>query len=390
MKIGLYISDILLRTGGTEANCSYIIYALQKIYNFPEITVVSEKYRDSDIHVTDIASRLNSTFGLDIKPVNISLSLLSADKSNFIGRFLFERKIRGTSKRFDLFFNCSMNLFSFAAKKNVVIIHFPPYRKTKSKFVQKYPWAYFAAVLKDRSFLKTYALYISYSQYVRYWLDRIWGVDEARTALIDPAVKLITKTGEKSDFIFVCSRIEKSKDIDILISAYKASELLQKTYKLIIAGAVIAETKNYVETLKNLIGGMADLITLRENPSHEEIEAYYSQAKIFWHAKGYSVDEESDPFEIEHFGLTTVEAMSAGCVPVVINKGGQKEIIEDGVNGYRWDTPEQLIEKTVYLTQHEDERKKMSERAREKAEHYSLDNFTENLGKALIEKLGVR
>jgi len=390
MKIGLYISDILLRTGGTEANCSYIIYALQKIYNFPEITVVSEKYRDNDIHITDIAGRLNSTFGLDIKPAGTHLLLLPADKSNFIGRFHFERTIRRASKKFDLFFNCSMNLFSFAAKNNVVIIHFPPYRKTKSKFVQKYPCAYFAAALKDRAFFKTYSLYISYSQYVRYWIDRIWGIDEARVALIDPAVKLVTKTGEKSDFIFVCSRIEKSKDIGILVSAYQSSELLQKNYKLIIAGAVIAETKSYVETLRNLIGGQSDFIILHENPSHEEIETYYSRAKIFWHAKGYSIDEESDPFELEHFGLTTVEAMSAGCVPVVINKGGQKEIIENGVNGYRWDTPEQLVEKTVYLMQHEDEREKMSECAMEKAKHYSLDKFTENLGKVLIEKLGVR
>ena len=390
MKIGLYISDILLRTGGTEANCSYIIYALQNIYNFPEITVVSEKYRDANVNVTDIAGRLNATFGLNIKPVNINLLLLPADKSNFIKRAFFERNLRSTSSRFDLFFNCSMNLFSFAAKKNVVIIHFPPYRKTKSNFVQKYPWAYFAAALKDRSFIKTYSLYIAYSQYVRYWLDRIWGIDEAKTALIDPAVNPITKTGEKSDVIFVCSRIEKSKDIDVLVLAYKSSELLQKTSKLIIAGAVIAETKSYVVTLRNIIGSQTDLITLHENPSHKEIESYYSRAKIFWHAKGYSVDEENDPFELEHFGLTTVEAMSAGCVPVVINKGGQKEIIEDGVNGYRWDTPEQLVEKTVYLIQHEDERKKMSERAMEKAKQYSLDNFTDNLGKALIEKLGVR
>jgi glycosyltransferase involved in cell wall biosynthesis len=215
-------------------------------------------------------------------------------------------------------------------------------------------------------------------------LNRIWRIDETRSVLIDPAVNPITQTGEeKSDFIFVCSRIEKSKDIDVLIAAYKSSELLQKTYKLIIAGAVIAETREYAGLLKKMIGGLTNLITLHENPFHGEIEAYYNRAKIFWHAKGYSVDEEVNPFELEHFGLTTAEAMSAGCVPVVINKGGQKEIIENGVNGFLWDTSEQLIEKTIYLSDYDDERKKMSIRAMEKARKYSLENFTGNLSEVL-------
>jgi hypothetical protein len=168
MKIGLYISDILVRTGGTEANCAYIIYALQNIYDFPEITVISEKYRDTVVKTSeDIAGHFSSVFGIDIKKNNINLLLVFADKSNFINRTLFEQRLRYISKKYDLFFNCSMNLFSFAAKKNVVIIHFPPYRKTKSEFVQKFPFMYFPALLRDRAFSRSYDLYVAYSQYVK-------------------------------------------------------------------------------------------------------------------------------------------------------------------------------------------------------------------------------
>jgi glycosyltransferase involved in cell wall biosynthesis len=384
MKIGIFISDILLRKGGTEANCAYIIYSLQKIYNFPQITVVSEKYKDTAIDIPDICDHFNATFGINIKNININLLLLYADKTNIFKRASFENRLRKASKEFDLFFNCSMNLFTFSAKKNIVIIHFPPYPKKKSKLVKKFPPAYFIALIRDRAFFKSYSLYITYSQYVQYWLNRIWNIEEARTVFFDPAVKLITRSMEpKSNFIFVCSRIEKSKDIDILITAYQSSILLQKTYKLIIAGAVIKETKTYVSSLKNMIGSMTDLIILHENPSHGEITGYYNKANIFWHAKGYSVDEETDPSDLEHFGLTTVEAMSAGCVPIVINKGGQKEIVDDGVNGYRWDTPEELVDKTIYLIQHDDERKKMADCAIEMANNYSLDKFTQNLGIAL-------
>ena len=40
----------------------------------------------------------------------------------------------------------------------------------------------------------------------------------------------------------------------------------------------------------------------------------------------------------EHFGITTVEAMAAGCVPVVIDKADQREIVRHVTDGYRWTT----------------------------------------------------
>ena len=40
--------------------------------------------------------------------------------------------------------------------------------------------------------------------------------------------------------------------------------------------------------------------------------------------------------------------MAYGVVPVVINKGGQKEMIEQGVTGYLWNTEEECIERTKY------------------------------------------
>jgi len=383
MKIGIYISDILFRTGGTEAYCAYICYALQQIYNYPEITVVSEKYKDTSIQEFNIVSRLNSCFGMSIKDTNIKFELVFADKSNFIKRALFERRLKQVSKSYDIFINVTINLFTFNSKFNIVIIHFPQYRKTKSAFVKKYPFMLFPAWLKDLSFLNNYDLYITNSQYTKYWLNRIWHIDENKTALVYPAVSPITMPVEvKSNMIFVCSRIEKSKKVEILIAAFLSNETIKHNFKLIISGSIIEENAQYAQKIKNMIKG-CDSIILHENPSRNEIEKYYCNSKIFWHAKGYDINEETDPYELEHFGITTVEAMSAGCVPVVINKGGQKEIIENGANGFLWDTPEQLIEKTIYLFHHDDERKKMAESAMKKAQNYSLVNFTLNFSEAL-------
>ena len=54
---------------------------------------------------------------------------------------------------------------------------------------------------------------------------------------------------------------------------------------------------------------------------------------FFWHGAGLG---EQNPVLLEHFGLVTVEAMAAGCVPVVVASGGQTEIVQHGVNGYLW------------------------------------------------------
>ena len=36
----------------------------------------------------------------------------------------------------------------------------------------------------------------------------------------------------------------------------------------------------------------------------------------------------------EAFGISVVEAMSRGCIPIVTKKGGLPEIIDDEVNGF--------------------------------------------------------
>ena len=72
------------------------------------------------------------------------------------------------------------------------------------------------------------------------------------------------------------------------------------------------------------------------------MEKLLSTASIFWSATGYG-ERDDQPWAAEHFGMTTVEAMAGGCVPVVIDKAGQQEIITPGVDGFRWSTPAQLM-----------------------------------------------
>jgi len=77
-----------------------------------------------------------------------------------------------------------------------------------------------------------------------------------------------------------------------------------------------------------------------------ELKYLYNQASIYWHATGYGSDIDKYPEKQEHFGITTVEAMSAGAIPVVINSAGQKESVIQGKTGYLWNNQDELIKYT--------------------------------------------
>jgi glycosyltransferase involved in cell wall biosynthesis len=106
-----------------------------------------------------------------------------------------------------------------------------------------------------------------------------------------------------------------------------------------------------------------------------KLKKLYQEAKIFWHAAGYPHDPNLLPHVMEHFGIVTVEAMSAGCVPVVINKGGQPEIVEHGVSGFLWSTLEELRGYTCLLAKDDKLRNRMAAAAVEKARLYTKDRF---------------
>ena len=110
------------------------------------------------------------------------------------------------------------------------------------------------------------------------------------------------------------------------------------------------------------------------NLERSRLRQLYAQARIFWHAAGYGECDER-PELSEHFGMATVEAMSAGCIPVVINKGRQPEIVEHGVSGFLWNSLVELKEYTAVLMRDELLRARMQQAALARAALLSRERF---------------
>lgn len=320
-----------------------------------------------------LINTLNDAYGVEITEKNVKIKYIqSKENKNRLDSFKFQLSINKFTKNYDLFFYCSKGLLTGNAKKNIAIIHFPMDKKESFPTYKKYPFLKFIAQKTDLNYINKYDYFIPNSNFTKYWLQQKWNIKDNKIQVLYPPVTKIKKTEEKQkDKILICSRIEKSKKIDKLIYAYTKSNFLSKNTKLIITGSTKNESPEYVKYLQNINPSVEFIF----NPSREKIEDLYASSFIFWHAKGY---EELDPYQMEHFGITTVEAMSAKCIPIVINKGGQTEIVTDEC-GFRWNNLDELIKYTEEIYSGKLDISSMQKNCVERSNLYSKENYQKKL-----------
>ena len=117
--------------------------------------------------------------------------------------------------------------------------------------------------------------------------------------------------GKKENSVMIVSAASdfhriRLKGIDKFIEAAKSLPDL----KFIVIGLQ--------EEAKKLLGALPSNVTLILFIPQDELLKYYQKAKVYCQLSFY-----------ESFGMTSAEAMSCGCVPVVTNKGGLPEVVGD-------------------------------------------------------------
>ncbi len=113
----------------------------------------------------------------------------------------------------------------------------------------------------------------------------------------------------------------------------------------------------------------------------QQLQKQYGQAKIYWHATGYGINENTNPQAVEHLGISTIEAMSAGAVPIVINKGGQPEIVTHNINGLLWQSQDELINYTNQIIENPKLQHKLAKAAQERSKDFSKTRFCQTTKK---------
>jgi glycosyltransferase involved in cell wall biosynthesis len=221
--------------------------------------------------------------------------------------------------------------------------------------------------------LYSYRVKTCNSHFTRKWTRRLWGIE---CEVFYPPVDTELQATPKEPRILSVSRFTRMKKQRELVDAFSAlGDLHGDGWRFVCAGGAgtTPEDQVYLEDLRKR--GAQVPVDIRTNLERSRLKGLLESAKIFWHGAGLGEDEDAHPELAEHFGIATVEAMAAGCVPVVIHKGGQPEIVQHGVNGFLWHTVEDLKQYTRLLARDEAMRDRMAAAARERARCFSKDAY---------------
>ena len=383
MKVGIYVDvgSSGSSVGGAELSAAVLGQALGALHQVDLIH-----------HNSAITSEGLSEFaGVDLRQVHLRFTEREKD---IFGRSKAPwnryREARSwcadLSAPYDLFVNFTHFLPAFChAPKGILVVLFPWFDRHEA-----WPWK---SVGADKSFLRgrllqayydwewrkrfsTYGVKMANSQYTQRWAKAWWGID---CDVVYPPVDCQFSQSTKKDVILSVGRFttesHSKKQWEMVQSFAQIESAIEPGWKYFCVGGLSARADDqaYFDSVQLAARGLPACV--RANLPRHELAGQYAGAKIFWHAAGYGEDEKTHPELQEHFGITTVEAMAAGCVPVVINRGGQPEIVQHGRNGFIWNTLDELKNYTLRLMTDEAMRSKMSDAARQRASYFERDKF---------------
>lgn len=346
MKIGIF-DPYLDDCGGGEKYMMTIAEYLSKDH---DISVFWNNKKDLE--------NISERFDLDLTRVHLEDNIFE---------YSFLSRIKSTSK-FDLIIFLSDGSIPISLSKKLIL------------HVQR-PIDNFGNDIRSKIKLFRVSKVFCNSEFTKKYIDKSSGLN---TSVLFPPVELKPKTMNRENIILHVGRfrvVEKTvsggsdfKKQSMMIDTFKKmSEVGIRGWRLVLAVSVLDKDrdafKNYIDSAK---GYDIDFLI---NQNNNKVWEFYSKAKIYWHASGYGEDLKESPQLAEHFGISTVEAMGGGCVPVVINAGGQKEIVTDGYDGYLWNTKEELIQRTFDLISNKTLLNKLSENAKVSAQKYSKEKF---------------
>jgi glycosyltransferase involved in cell wall biosynthesis len=346
VKIGIY-DPYLDDLGGGEKYMMTIAECLSRDH---DVTVFWDNKEDFET--------LKKRFLLNLENVTLTKNIFSR-KTNILKRLLSTRK-------FDAVFFLSDGSIPLVASKKLFIHFQQPLQLLGSRSP------------KTKFKLSKVNAFFSNSKFTKSYIDKTFGIS---SKVIYPPVSLYPKKLKKENIILNVGRLrvksvgtDEYKKQSTMIKAFK--EMVNgglKNWELVFAVSVKQEDEKYFGELEKKANGYP--VEFIVNKNNRELWDIYNKAKIYWHASGFGEDLIRHPEYAEHFGISTVEAMGAGVVPVVISAGGQKEIVEDGKSGFLWNTIQDLVEYTKKLIEDQNLWAKMSEEANVRSKKFTGDRF---------------
>jgi glycosyltransferase involved in cell wall biosynthesis len=209
---------------------------------------------------------------------------------------------------------------------------------------------------------------------------------ENTPAVISPPVNveefrsiLMAAAGQRDDSVLVVSRIHPSKKLENAIALAALLKQRGVGKELVIAGNLAMDDRcgqEYRARLQDIARacGVSGYVKIKANVKLDRLYSMMKKSKVYFH-----------PLPGEPFGISVVEAMSAGLVPVVPDTGGLTEFVPRRYQFHSLQQAAEIIASSMEATTTEAERLALSESVK----RFSLAEYVRSLQKFTNEMLGV-
>ncbi|TMI31163.1 glycosyltransferase [Candidatus Bathyarchaeota archaeon] len=314
----LIVHPLMSAMGGGERLCCETMRAL--IDRGDEPTLLAGEFK---------VDRLERFFGYEGLFKHISVKTYASDSGDRFGTYKHllhhvkaQRKIISADHNYDLVFSTQDAGYIPDISRPIFQWGYFPNALTRGV----YGWP--LRVHYSRK-IRRINLVLAISEYSKSYFDQEWKIP---TTLVYPACNMVAKRFPTYEFVLLLTRDPRFIE-----------------YSRALESAAPANGRVFV------------------NPNKEIYQETLARSKIYLHL-----------MRGEHFGITIVESMSAGCVPVVHDSGGPKEIV--GGSGLRWQK-EDDIPRLLAIADASYEA--MSKLSMERAKAFSREKFDKSFGEVL-------
>jgi len=216
-----------------------------------------------------------------------------------------------------------------------------------------------------RNRVRRVGILLSVSDFTRGFVAKKWERDSKTVYPPCPVEDYSEFTNVKSreNLVVTIGRIVPEKRFHLFI---ELARIVPKT-RFVAIGSLSDETSAYYDQLKK---SAPENVSFVLSPLRK-VRDILGRAMAYVHCA-----------ENEHFGITIVEAMAAGCVPIVHDSGGPKEIVTSDV-GFRWSNLSVAARQIVMLAENDSLRRELSATASVRARQFRPEVFESEMTRIL-------
>jgi glycosyltransferase involved in cell wall biosynthesis len=391
-RIGIF-DHVSLRVGGSQLVVANMAESLSRNYSVDLIhsgmgytlAGLAEAFEVdlSHVHERIVKNSLNT-----FSPPGLKVNLLRRS-------FQFDREL---TEPYDLFIYSGHGTPPICSgRRGIVYCHFPFERHPSHDLPRTLGWEGRNALdRRMRLFgytrlwnwrMRGYQTVLANSEFTSGWIKNLWRMP---SEVLYPPVATKDVALTKKNIIVSLGRFiaHDSKNHALQLRAFREFLSANKDdWRLCLIG-FCTNLPEDIAYLQKLRAESRDIpVTFVVNASRQSLWNWLAEAKMYWHVTALGDDGTCPPERMEHFGISTVEAMGAGCVPFVPTSGGQPEIVRHGVNGFLCETPKSLLHYTSHLAGNETLFQQMSRAARERSQAFRPDYFRQRLNQLAAEAL---